>query len=499
VGKKTFLFSGYFLTTFCLVFLVNCEQKENFPPLDQKVAFPIDVAVHQESGLFYALNSDIDNRYNSGSILVLDREGNKLNAIPTPRMGRSLSLAGNDLIATFDRAGQEGEDVNKVILYDTSDPQNPALIKMWDLDCTPLNASLRENYRYFAVTCLGGKLLLGELTEDRSQSTLKVVRDFGPHTRRALYIDPVRQLLFAFVSDVGASGLRDEEFIDEGAYNEVIDPETNEKTYQKSGEPNDMPDRYESSAINIRSGRDARRRFQFLVYDIAAEAAKDFPLATTLDTKIMAQELRWIYFNLTQLNGAPDKESWLIDRTKKYYRTNFWEAKSDPLDPNIFYLSHRGIENAEGSPHSNQIVKITIHGNPRPASDDAIAPYTHSYFHFERVYGFKGDQKRGDGEPNYPGDFEVLFNQGQKFLVINNFRDLSNFRNLGGARFTITAAALDDTYWFEEVASTSAQDSYFQIAIDSQGRALTGSFYNSSLVLLDITPGLAITELKRIQ
>ncbi len=502
------------LTFLMLIVSASCTKSKGYPDLGLGIAYPIDIALSPDGQYYYVLNSDIDRRYDEGSILILDKDGNRLSAIPTPRLGRSLTVSEDNLIVTFDGPGEDEEGSPKVHLYNIENPENPTLERSWEIECNPLNAVKRSGYQYFAVSCLGGFILVGEITADKRESTLQVVRKMGPYTRRAMHIDPERGLLFAFVTDLGVAGLRDEENVDEFSYTVTVDEETNEEIFTETSGANDIPDRFESSAKNVRSSRNLKRRFQYLVYDIEAEAEKGFPDLGLEDEEFTDVELRWMYFNLTDIDGSPDREAWEIDQTKKYYRTNFWKALPDPADPNVFYLSHRGLEKKDGSPDANQIVKVTITGDPRPQEEapqdeeqdaqegqetnKSALRKTSDIVKFERIYGFKGDQKR-DNDPNYPGDFEILYSQGQRTLIVNNFRDLSNFREEGGARFTVTAAALDDSYWFEELQSTSGKTSYYQLAASRDGRVLTGSFYGSALILLEIKPGVAITELKRIE
>jgi hypothetical protein len=77
-------------------------------------------------------------------------------------------------------------------------------------------------------------------------------------------------------------------------------------------------------------------------------------------------------------------------------------------------------------------------------------------------------------------------------LVVNHFRDLVNWP--GQAYFSLAAKVLGENHWFSEISSTSSAKTYYQIAVTSSGRALAANFYGNSLILLDVTPGVGITE-----
>lgn len=476
----------------------GCRHQEKFPALGTTIVSPIDVASSDSGANFYVLNADMDRTYNTGSVLVLDKDGNKLNAVSVPRMGRSLTVSGNDMLVSVDFT-----DLDKgaaLLLFNLDDPTSPRLVKEWPLDCSPLNAVLRKGYNYFAFTCVDGQVYIGDLAADRANSQLHRVRRYGT-ARRALYIDPTRGLLFGFPTDASKQTLSDMINKDAATYDNAV---------KTSDSPNEVPDDYENTARALTSVG-ARQIHQFYVYDIAKEAEAGFP-DRAVDDPIIKTELRWLYFNLNNFDGTPDRSldggDGSTDAQWKYYRTNFWSAQPDPDDPNVFYLSHRGPPPgkdsiATGSPNANDIVKVSIVGDPH--TTDKV-PFTSTFFSFDRVYGFKGAQTTA---ADYPGDFKIAEVSGQKVLLVNNFRDLVNWSRKD-TYFSLAAATLEDeSLWFAESCSAdptwggcSNVDpnwSWFQVAVTNEGRALSCSFYGNAVMLLDVQPGIGIKLLKRIQ
>jgi hypothetical protein len=487
-----------FLTSGVVAMLAGggCARDEKFPSIGLNVASPSDVAVSASGSHFYALNADFDRTYNQGSLLVMDRDGNKLSAVPLPRMGRSLTVAGNDIIANFDF--QDDEDGKpQVVLLDATDPANPVVARRFDLGCSPINAVARAGYPYFFVVCDGGRLYVGEFKTPRADSTLKRVRSYGTD-RRALYLDTQRGLLLGFVTDMDEQRLTDAGYEDSRSY----DADANE--IPDAG-PNEVPDEYENSRRAL-SARASRETFQYFVYDIdrekenapncdasAGATACSFPARDNSDP-IVRQELRWIYYKLFNFDGTPDPNSFHDKPTYKYYRTNFWSAEPDPSDPNVFYLSHRGPPRKDGSPHANQIVRATFVGDLRVAEDKV--PATADALSFERVYGFNGSES---SKFHFPGDFEVRDIAGQKLLLVNHFRDLSNWKR-GDVYFSLAAKIIDENVWLAETANNKDPlTSWYQTALAPDGRAVAGSFYGNAVMLLEVTPGVGIKELKRIQ
>ncbi len=493
---------------FCALALTGCKSKEKFPSLGTSIASPIDVAVTDDGNYFFVLNADFDRTYDVGSLLVIDKEGNKIKAVELPRMGRSLTVAGNDLIVTADFPDED--QGAHVLLFDITDPANPVQTAKLPIECSPFNAVAEEGYPYFFVACTSGSLWQGQFAEPRGGSLLKEVRYYGA-ARRAMILDTKRDLLLGFKTDADKQGTADRELEDRLTLDNLL----NEVKVGELSVPNEVPDSFENSK-RVQSNKGQRQTFQFFVYDIAKEKESapgctvseeetcSFPYRTNSDP-IVDSELRWIYYKLSNFDGAPDPSDSYADKASKYYRTNFYEAKKDPSDPDVFYLSHRG--NPDKSPFANQIVRVTITGDLHTDSATLKSPATGDVMSFDRVYGFKGAQATSR---SFPGDFEIQNIAGQKTVVVNNFRDLINWVR-SETYFSIGAQVLDDTSWFAETyqdpetglvdtaANQKPAESFYQVAVNAEGRALSCSFYGNAVLLLDVKPGIGISEPKRIE
>jgi hypothetical protein len=483
--KKSITYRVYVLGMLVTLGSLGCKRQETFPEIGEKVASPIDVATSTDGKHFFVLNADFDRTYNTGSILTLDEEGNKVAAVKVPRLGRSMTIAGNDMLLTFDRPDDNETIGGQVWLMDISDPADIKFVKSWMLtasaDTTPINAAMREGYPYFAVSTLDGRIYAGELKSDREKSTLNLVRNLQTR-RRALYIDPLRNLLFAFVTDMGS---QDDDVTDQTLPDEITVSDTDERT----SEPNEIPDNFEDTR-RARNNTARHELYQMLVYDFESEAAEGFPERTKKEA-LKRNEFRWVYFTTSNYDGTPDDPGLAFSTTSKEYRTNFWEALPDPQDVNSFYLSQRGIG---ANTHANHIVKASIVGDL--VGDGETVPKTADVMTFERVYGFAGEL---DTNLHYPGDFDIKMVGGRPLLAVNHFRDLVYWRR-SEVRFSIATKVLGEHNWFDELTSTNALDSYYQVALNPSGKALTCSFYGHAVILLDITPGAGISEdSKRIE
>jgi hypothetical protein len=487
-----------------LTITLSCKRDETFPSIGDKIASPIDVQASESGEYFYILNADFDRTYNKGSILVVDQDGNKIKSIEIPRLGRSLNVTDKDMLVTTDFP--DDKSLAFVMLFDITDPKEPVLKQQFGINCSPINATIRKNYDYFFVTCGDGNLFIGKLEADRAASWIKNVRRFDA-TRRALYIDPKRDLLFAFTTDIGSQATADRESSDLATFNDVPEEVKNE-----AGEsmPDEIPDDMQSTKREI-AASSGKGIYQFTVYDIKAEKENApectvtatetcaFPMRTGTDP-VIKTETRWIYFHLNNFDGTPDTLS-ALDPNFKYYRTNFFDAKPDSFDPDTFYLSHRGVPAKSG--FANQIVKVQFVGDIR-ASAEGKVPHTGDVLTFERISGFKGEGQNGVSTTNlhFPGDFELTDINGQQVLVVNHFRDLaSDAWNRNEVYFSITAKTLEENSWFTELPGSikTPLKTFYQIAINKSGRALSCSFYGNAVILLEVTPGVGIREIKRIE
>ena len=377
------------------VFLVNgCKSEETFEDLGTGMTSPVDVEVSDDGTHFYVLNSDFDRTYNAGSILTIDEDGNKVGAVSTPRMGRAMKAAGDYLLVGFGR--QDENNAASVQLYDISTPASPKLIKTFDeLVCNPVNFAMVKDYDHFGLVCSSGSIFIGTLPTSLSapeSATIKKVRRYSV-IRRALYIDPVRELMFGFTTKFDKQTSKDSLYSDALSYSD-------EGVETAGG--NEIPDEMESRKT-ARNNKSRRRSYQFMVYDIKAEredaesngcivtGSEDcvFPERKSSDPVRVAEE-RFIYYKASNFDGTPDLTDDNPDQ--KYYRTNFHTAVADPDDPNSFYLSHRGVPNEKGSRFANDVIRVTFTGEVRATEN--VAPSTQDVFSFERVFGFKGSARQ---------------------------------------------------------------------------------------------------------
>ncbi len=466
-----------FLSLFAACLWISCAKDIEYDDIEVNVAGPTAIA-HFGDEFFYVLNSDFDQRYDTGSILVLDRDGAKIGSVNTPRLGTSLKVAGNVMIATY------SSDVKKDAMVEVysldADPKAPKLEKSFPLkDSQPVNIALVEDYDFFAVTCSNGDLYIGQLNDDRSKSTLKLVRKYK-YPRRAIYIDKTREMLFAFPTmDYGVSITRDERFEDLKTY--ITDEPTNF--------PNGIPDRYEINAEQ-RNFIAQRFRYQFVVYDIEAARTAKFPLKENED---VLSEMRFLYFNLKDKAGKADypEDS---DTKKKFYRTNFWAAIPDPTvtDDSAFLLSHRDPY-AKDLKKGNDVIQVKIKGPAsilKPSGDPLLPPMLDTYFEFTRKYGFTPEQP---AKP-FPAAIVAQKVGGKDVLLVNHFNNLNVTKE--GAKFSLAQKDFGSTHARYELEGQPPNISYYEMAMMSDGRTLAGSFFGHMVLLFDVDPSTNITEAK---
>ena len=416
--------------------ITNCAHEENFPSLGQRLASPVDVAVSAAGDYFYVLNADYDRTYNRGSILVLDAKGNKHNAVSVPRMARSLIVAGDKMLVTFDR--NTTADDATVQLYSLAVPSKPSLLKSWAIDCMPLGAVMREDISYFFVSCARGELYLG----NHRDLSLKHVRTYR-HPRRALHLDTQRGLLFAFTGAVNRQRFN-------------VTTLTDRFTYTEAGEEIDKPDGIPDAwAKTTKDTQQLRRAFQYAVYDIfaARDAQPQFPHREGDD---LEAELHLVHYPRWQETRESDS---------KTYHTNFYDAHPDPDDKDSFYMSQRGASDAA----ANNIVRATI-------DDDR-------QLQFEVVHSADADD-----ELNFPGDIEIKKINDSKVLLVNSFRGFVNWPH-EQVFFGITARTLTQPNWQQSCNSQLRDESYYRFAVNQRGTVMVSSFYGNRVYIFQLQPG----------
>lgn len=492
-----------FLNSLVASLFFSCTGQKDLPPIETNVASPIDIQVSDEDednmAYFFVLNADFNHIYETGSILIISRDGSRKKSVPISRLGRSMKISGNRLLVTFDENAGEDEK-SKVELYEityssTGDFPELTLKKSWEFEnCRPLNSSLRKDYQYFAVACESGSLLVGTFDSDLSQSQLTEIRKFPTFVRRALHFDTEKNILFAFMTDMNVPNYPDRYLKDTQTWNK--------ESQQMEDGSNEVPDQYEDSLKVRRRLADQGNAFQFVAIDLNKPENLENGSPKFRELKdIKDEELRWMYFNLTDKDGnleAPTLSTGEDTNNYKYYRANFWDALPDPNDSGSFYLSHRGKANNENSPHSNNIIHVKLKA-------EALEPgqRTQDLFDFTRIFGL-AEQKTG---LEYTGHFAFTKVDGKDVLVVNNFRTRRDFDET--PHFSLKAIKTDEgdnantplLYRFNEpyavLESSKATDgSYYQFAISDPSvqtddsadvHVLVSSFFQDTVKLYKLT------------
>ncbi len=474
------------MSSLVLVSVVSCKTEEKLPKLGDKLAGPVDAVASPSANYFYVLNSDFERRFDQGSLIVIDPEAaegaQKLAAIPTERMGRSLHVAQNLLLVTYD-VFQDGQ-YRLVELWDLQNETSPQLAWKGALGCSPINGVIAKQKPYFAVSCSNGDLYLGAINSSNlAASTLSYVRNYG-YAHRALYFyeGQAATYLLGFPTDVESPNLDDFSATDAKTYDRTTD-----KVQDGADE---IPDSFQETV-------DARRRpaagypYQMFLYNVTQEETESksqqdnsspfrfIALGTYAKPSQANQEMLFVNYTLREQDGTPSSTEGSLDLYTRAYHTNFWMAQAGLGASDQFYLSQRG--NAYGSP-ANNILRLTID----PAQIGSSKAKFSQIFRVERVYGFLADR---DNTARFPGAFAVARVDDEPMLLINHFRDLINFRE--APFYSISRKYLNQPFASEQAQSydsTDFQSSFYQIAVSTKGKVLSCSYYGNALYLFDARP-----------
>ena len=276
----------------------------------------------------------------------------------------------------------------------------------------------------------------------------------------------------------------------------------NYETQEAEDGSNKVPDAFEADRLSA-SRITERKRFQFIAFDIEASEANGHAFfEETSDTVILAREKRWLHFELLNRQGGIDipRADSLRGAGSYYFRSNFWATKVDPDDPeNSFYISHRG---GRDNIYGNNVIRVTVTGDSDAVRKQANTGCTEittvsescvkdvgDYMSFERVYGFADQYNKY----HYITDFDIQKVGGDKILLVNHFREQSNF-SIAESQFSVEASVIGDDSWLSYFRNTAYQRSWFGVALGSDGTAMSCSFYGNAVMKLDVQPRKALDE-----
>ncbi|MCY4443567.1 MAG: hypothetical protein OXC44_02065 [Proteobacteria bacterium] len=489
------------ITVMAMIVVAACRESEVFEPIGDKVVYPS--AMVSDGDYFYVVNSDLERQYNAGSVMVLDKNGEKRGVITTPRLGRFAVVRGKILLVGHGQTDQYTKPP-QLRAYDISDPDNIRFLSSSTLECIPINAVARKDYPYFAVSCMNGKLYVGEWSSDAASKasspfTLSLVRDYGPHPRRALHIDTQKGLIYAFPTDADQVRLED---IVLGDYQSKAGNGTVE-----------YPDKWEN-IVNLTGPekRDLIRQFQYAIYPIESEKQRGFPYASAASDEV-AKEVKWLYFN---------DDSSLRGRDK-HYRTNFWQALPDPKSKDAFYISKRSFQSRDNLSVGNAVYRFRFKSSPlKPLKDGGKDPLTSDVLQVERVWGhdprgsvvsskvksnveFDDSAALMNRDIRFTGNFDVgtlgTSSDVPHYLVVNDFRNAVYFKSssyalsLKSLAAKASSPAQKDAFLY---FSTERSQSFFSLA-SLGSRVMAGAFFSDSLTLFDVAEDLSLNPIKRIR
>ena len=126
--------------------------------------------------------------------------------------------------------------------------------------------------------------------------------------------------------------------------NDRADEETSKEADNGPELDQDIPDYIKNSPKKLEGLTLRTSPYQFALLDLKEIAAdkKDNKFQFKKQSAVQ-HELRFVHFKLKNFGGEPDKPKIFSNQDQKFYRTNFSDAKADPLDHDSFYLSHRGL------------------------------------------------------------------------------------------------------------------------------------------------------------
>ena len=450
--------------------------------------------------------------------LTVESEGlspQRLSLHEITRLGRTLDVYSNYFLVTYDAVDKD--NTGKVEMYKYNSTADMQLVQSWDLGCSPTNAVFSPRGNYFAVACFGGTTFMGIMdSSNETNISLTKVRDYNM-TMRAMhfYNDGTNEIFFAFPTIFQFPSSDDRYTLDQKSY-------VPSDTSISKDEPNGIPDGFESSD-SVQRKITSRYPYQFIAYNVTKEqslSAQDtatnevfrFIDSGTPIEPTQADNER-VYFTFEDSNSFSAKtvssdgiEIKYEQRDGyKYYRTNFWETKSDPAgNSNRFFISQRGDED---SPDSNNVFQVDVaagidfdsilyrdffdaDGYPNTLEIDAVFGSNS----VTRVFGLRESQGGSDIDDNSYLT-EISFYQSpttsEYFLLVNSFKDIVYWdkgeqvsqlliKPLGSSAGTDNDRPIDNG-----IVESNGVDLMYGLANESS-RLLSSDFYGRGVTYLNI-------------
>ncbi len=431
---------------------VQCSVEDNAIDIDMNINGVTDSVYSVGNQVFYILNSDYDNSYKTGSILVVSKEGKKLFAQETPRMGRVLKQVGNTLLVLFE--GSDDEDGAGVRIYDIEQDASLKLKKSWDgkIDCSPNALAAVDSYEYYAVSCGDGSLFVGDV----EGNFFNKVRNYKT-SHRGIFIDKNSGLVFSFPSSAS-----DSRYIKDLTNKDVCSYSEASNSCDPSLGSNEVPDEYETNKIVLNRYKEFVRRYQVGIYSISGELSKPQDqrfMFEEIDQDRAKTELKYIYE--------------LKENGEKTYKTGFWYAVGSNED-NSIYISRRVSGTGE-------ILKVSVNKSSVDEGDklsDILSLETiQSSSSIEASSGFNSNSF-------FPGKLVLVKLGGKNYLVANHFKDFVYFPNKDARLFGYSMFDLEQKKSVKGIISKNVHSSYYSLSVDEEGQGLSGAFYGNKLIPL---------------
>lgn len=487
----------------CALVAVSCREAEIFETLADQVAYP--AAIASDDDHFYVVNADLERRYNAGSILTLSHSGAKKGVLTTPRLGRFIVRRGSLLMVGHPPTDQYRRPP-LIRFYDSANPAKLRTIASLKLKCSPINAVAPEDYPYFAISCMKGQLYIGIWPQNplKSAPQLHLVRDYGPHARRALFIDTKQHVVYALSTDWQQAQFRDVVLEDRYDYSHA--------PRQEKG--NGIPDVWEDpqalkeAQLTTEENNEVMREYQMAVYSLQRGRQRNFPYLGSHHSRVR-EELIPLYFKARTPEKGP-----VLEAHEKYYRSNFWQAAPDPNDERSFLVSQRGYQSEDVNLHTNAIYRFTITSSPffengklrrkvedflkvehfwgHAASESVRASHLNSNLRTsEEGVALKNENLR------FTGNFALSRAHKSSYLIVNDFRDTSFLPN---SAYSLSLKRVHGSGGFDDYYLLHRDRSQSFFALSAVGtQVLAGSFYTNALSLFSITKDFKLRLSKKIR
>lgn len=460
------------VVSFCLAIVVvgsafggltMCREAEPPAPVGDGFAEPVAILPAPSGENFLVLSSNRNRFFKDGSLALLSKSGEKLKAFSLPSLATNMAVAGDEMVITYDHESpvrlHQPKPSAKVVLYAFDETERTLSVKKtWDLDpkeCIPQSVAMTEGYRYFAVACRHGSLLVGDL----EQQSLTRVRAYPRMDLDSVYLDSESEMIVGLPSKHGRARGAAAKLVDKHHW----DPVEKKLVEGEDGIPDDLEGKERDWDVLWKYGS----HYRGFVFDLQKYASDPSFKDLSEDPDLAREESWWVYYS------DPGEEEKNKSDGQRHYRTNF--VSTQPTETSgVFTVGER----------PGRVLEVTTTDLRGMMAKPFVDRRTEDHFDFKVLFG--APESAAAKASQYLTDYNLIKrNNPAGMAVASSLRERESFDS-HESRLQLSALAGQEEDWYTPHTSSDLNDSYISLAVIEDRYVLLSPLGENKVILFEI-------------